>query len=153
MDVEAQIAVARLIVKIEAAIAQMKVDPRVESVVDRADDLPIGVRADANPPDIAIGGQAEPVAKVVVIATADQRITPTRAAVHALPRKEAGIERQIGGEGPSAKAEAEIGELRRLVEQAVEHKAGDVVWETPTKQAEQNLSSEPFEAVTVEVKK
>src|ERR1700733_16325784 len=37
--------------------------------------------------------------------------------------------------------------------ETVEHKAGDVVWETPTKQTEQNLSSEPFEAVTVEVKK
>ena len=37
--------------------------------------------------------------------------------------------------------------------ETVEHKAGDVVWETPTKQSEQNLSSEPFEAVTVEIKK
>ena len=35
----------------------------------------------------------------------------------------------------------------------VEHKAGDVVWETPTTQMEQNLSDKPFEAVTVEVKK
>jgi quercetin dioxygenase-like cupin family protein len=34
----------------------------------------------------------------------------------------------------------------------VEHKAGDVVWGTPTEHAEQNLSDEPFEAVTVEVK-
>lgn len=33
----------------------------------------------------------------------------------------------------------------------VEHKAGDVVWETPTTQTEQNLSDHPFEAVTIEV--
>jgi hypothetical protein len=37
--------------------------------------------------------------------------------------------------------------------ETVEHKAGDVVWETPTKQTEQNLTDQPFEAVTVEVKK
>jgi hypothetical protein len=37
--------------------------------------------------------------------------------------------------------------------ETVEHKAGDVVWETPTKQTEQNLSSETFEAVAVEIKK
>lgn len=34
----------------------------------------------------------------------------------------------------------------------VEHKAGDVAWGTPTEHAEQNLSSQPFEAVTIEVK-
>src|SRR6266849_5960354 len=52
VDVEAQIAVACLIVKIEAAITQMKVDPAVEGVVDRAYALPIGVRADAEAADI-----------------------------------------------------------------------------------------------------
>jgi quercetin dioxygenase-like cupin family protein len=36
--------------------------------------------------------------------------------------------------------------------QTVEHKAGDVAWGTPIEHTEQNLSSEPFEAVTVEVK-
>jgi quercetin dioxygenase-like cupin family protein len=35
----------------------------------------------------------------------------------------------------------------------VEHKAGDVAWGTPIEHAEQNLSDEPFEAVTVEIKK
>jgi beta-alanine degradation protein BauB len=35
----------------------------------------------------------------------------------------------------------------------VEHKAGDVVWATPTEHEEQNLSDQPFEAVTVEVKR
>jgi hypothetical protein len=38
-------------------------------------------------------------------------------------------------------------------DETVEHKAGDVVWETPIEQTEQNLSNQPFEAVTVEVKR
>jgi hypothetical protein len=33
------------------------------------------------------------------------------------------------------------------------HKAGDVLWETPATVAEQNMSAQPFEAVTVEIKK
>ena len=37
--------------------------------------------------------------------------------------------------------------------ETVQHKAGDVAWGTPIEHAEQNLSDEPFEAVTVEVKK
>jgi len=37
--------------------------------------------------------------------------------------------------------------------QTVEHKAGDVAWGTPIEHAEQNLSDQPFEAVTVEIKK
>ncbi len=37
--------------------------------------------------------------------------------------------------------------------ETVEHQAGDVVWETPTTRIEENLSDQPFEAVTVEVKK
>jgi beta-alanine degradation protein BauB len=35
----------------------------------------------------------------------------------------------------------------------VEHKAGDVAWGTPVEHSEQNLSDQPFEAVTVEIKK
>jgi quercetin dioxygenase-like cupin family protein len=35
----------------------------------------------------------------------------------------------------------------------VEHKAGDVAWGTPIEHSEQNLSSQPFEAVTVEIKR
>jgi hypothetical protein len=34
-----------------------------------------------------------------------------------------------------------------------EHKAGDVLWESPVSITEKNLSAEPFEAVMVEVKK
>jgi quercetin dioxygenase-like cupin family protein len=37
--------------------------------------------------------------------------------------------------------------------ETVQHKAGDVAWGTPIEHAEQNLSDEPFEAVTIEVKK
>jgi hypothetical protein len=36
--------------------------------------------------------------------------------------------------------------------QTVEHKAGDAAWGTPMEHAEQNLSSQPFEAVTIEIK-
>ncbi len=35
----------------------------------------------------------------------------------------------------------------------VEHKAGDVAWGTPIEHTEQNLSDQPFEAVSVEIKK
>jgi uncharacterized RmlC-like cupin family protein len=35
----------------------------------------------------------------------------------------------------------------------VEHKAGDVAWATPVEHSEQNLSNQPFEAVTVEIKR
>jgi hypothetical protein len=37
--------------------------------------------------------------------------------------------------------------------ETVEHKAGDVVWELPTTEAEQNVGDKPFEAVIAEVKK
>ena len=37
--------------------------------------------------------------------------------------------------------------------ETAEHKAGDVVWETPATQMEQNIGAQPFEAVTVEIKK
>jgi hypothetical protein len=39
------------------------------------------------------------------------------------------------------------------VTDTVEHKAGDVVWGTPTALTEQNLSDKPFEALVIEVKK
>jgi quercetin dioxygenase-like cupin family protein len=35
----------------------------------------------------------------------------------------------------------------------VEHKAGDVAWGTPIEHTEQNLSDQPFEAVSVELKR
>jgi hypothetical protein len=88
----------------------MKAGRRVEGVVDRADHLPVDMRSDAEAAEIAMGRSAEAVAKVVAIATADQRIAPARAAVYSLRSKEAGVERQIGGEAPSAKAETGIGD-------------------------------------------
>ena len=51
MDVEAQIsAAAGLVIEVEAAIAEVQVEPRVGGIVDRADDLPIDMGADPNPP-------------------------------------------------------------------------------------------------------
>jgi len=37
--------------------------------------------------------------------------------------------------------------------ETAEHKAGEVIWETPSTQTEQNIGAQPFEAVTVEIKK
>src|ERR1700761_5961694 len=37
--------------------------------------------------------------------------------------------------------------------ETVEHKAGDVIWGTPVSLSEKNLSSQPFEALIVEIKK
>src|SRR5260370_36596690 len=82
------------------------------------------MRADTEPADIAIGGQTEAVAEIVVIPSAQQRIAPARAAVDALAGEEAGIQCQIGREAPSAEPEAEIGDLGRLVEQTIKHDPG-----------------------------
>src|SRR5207237_2053651 len=77
MDVEAEIeAAARCIVKVEAAVPQMKVEPRRRGVVDRADQLPVAMGADAKAADIAIGGQAEPAGEVDMVASTNQRIDP-----------------------------------------------------------------------------
>jgi hypothetical protein len=124
VNVESQIAAARLIIEVEAAVAELQLQPRVGGVFGRADDLPIAMRADPEPADIAIGRQAEAVAEIVVVASAQQRITPARTAVDALAGKETGVQRQIGREAPSAEPEAEIGELGRLVERAIEHEPG-----------------------------
>ena len=62
MNVESQIAAARLIIEVEAAVTELQVQPRVGGVFGRADDLPIAMRADPKPADIAVGRQAEAVA-------------------------------------------------------------------------------------------
>ena len=95
MDVEAQIAVACRIVKVETAIAQMQIDPRIEHVVDCADHLPIGVRANAVAAEIAVCGEADAVAEIVVISSGEQRIAPTGGAVYGDAGTQAGIERNI----------------------------------------------------------
>jgi hypothetical protein len=46
MDVEAKPAVASRNIEIEAAIAEVQVPRWTERVIDRAEDLPIGMRAD-----------------------------------------------------------------------------------------------------------
>src|SRR6266436_1596135 len=66
MDVEAQIsAAAGLVIKVEAAIAEVQVQPCVGGIIDRADDLPIDMGADP-----------KTVAELSVIASAEQRIGP-----------------------------------------------------------------------------
>ena len=103
VDVEAQITVACRVVKIETAIAQVKVDPRIERVVDRAHNLPIGVRAEAEPAEIAICGEADAVAEIVVISSSEQRIAPTGASVYGDAGTEAGVERNIRRKPPARK--------------------------------------------------
>src|ERR1700751_2898117 len=102
--------------EIEAAVAEVQVPRRVEGVVDRAEQLPIGMRAAAMAAKIAIGSQPETTAEVAVIAPADQRIGPTAGWVHAYPWKQTRIERQIGLKPPGAKPGADIGELHRFLE-------------------------------------
>jgi hypothetical protein len=53
MYVVAQLAAARLIIEVEAAITKMDVQPWVGRIFGRADNLPIAMRADPKPADIA----------------------------------------------------------------------------------------------------
>src|SRR3984893_1154437 len=124
MDVEAQIAVARRIVKVEAAITQVEVDPRVERVVERADHLPVGMRAEVETADIAIGAQAKPVAEIKVISADDQRVAPAGSLVDALTGKQTGVQLQIRSKSPSAEAGTKIRELGRRFEDAVQQQRG-----------------------------
>jgi len=57
MDVKAKPTFASGNIEIEAAVTEAQVPRWVEGVVDRAQDLPIGMRADPKPADIAIGGE------------------------------------------------------------------------------------------------
>src|SRR6266481_6610115 len=83
MDVEAQIsAAAGLVIKVEAAIAKVQVQPWVGGIVDRADDLPIDMGADPKTADIPVGSQTKAVAELSVIASAEQRIGPAIGARH-----------------------------------------------------------------------
>src|SRR5262249_54103786 len=52
--------------EIEAAVAEVQVPGRVEGVIDRAEHLPIGMRAAAMAAEIAIGGQPKAIAEVAV---------------------------------------------------------------------------------------
>jgi hypothetical protein len=48
VDVVAEVAAARR--DIETAVAEAQRDPRLQGIVERADDLPIDMRSDAEPP-------------------------------------------------------------------------------------------------------
>ena len=79
MDVEAKIAFASRNIEIEAAIAEVQVPQWVEGIVDGAEHLPIGMRADPKAADIAIGGETPAIAEIAVIAPADKRVGPAAA--------------------------------------------------------------------------
>src|SRR5271169_4361072 len=130
VDVEAQIEAAALcIVKVEAAVAEVQVYPWGRRIVDRADQLPIAMRADAKPADIAIAGQAEPAGQepageVDMVASADQRIAPAGHSVGARAGELPRVQGQVRGKRPGAETDAQIGVLGRLLEGAVEQQRG-----------------------------
>src|SRR5215471_16098316 len=109
----------------------MKVDPRRRGVVYRAEQLPVAVSADAKPADIAIGGQAEAVAEIVVVAPGDQRIDPAGGTIEALSGQYSGVQGHVGREPPGAETGTQIRELARLVEDAVEQRRGPRVGDQP----------------------
>src|SRR6516162_2018634 len=124
VDIETKRAFASGNTEIEAAIAEVQVPGWAEGIIDRAEDLPIGMGPDPKAADIAIGGQPEAVAKLAVIAPADQRIRPAGAALRGGPSEQAGSELHSGGEPPGAKTDAGIGELHRVLDHPVEGDPG-----------------------------
>jgi hypothetical protein len=78
VHVEAQISAACLIIEVETAVAEVQVQPWIGGVIDRAENLPIDMGADAKTANIAIGGESEVVAEVAVIAPADERVGSCR---------------------------------------------------------------------------
>src|SRR6266404_117417 len=97
VDVEAEIeAAARCVVKVEAGVTEVKIEPWGGGVVDGADQLPIAMCADAKAADIAIASQAEPAGqkpagKVDVVASADQRIDPAGRTIGARSGQNPGV--------------------------------------------------------------
>src|SRR5205085_8985068 len=71
VDIEPKPAFASGNIEIEAAITEVQVPRWVEGIVDRAQDLPVGMRADPKAADIAIGGETPAIAEFSVIAGAD----------------------------------------------------------------------------------
>src|SRR5690242_13770399 len=124
MDVEAKPAFASGNIEVEAAIAEVQVPRRAEGIVDCAEHLPIGMRADTKAADIAIGRQREAVAEVAVVARADQRIGPAAAGGHAHTGKQTRVELHPRRKPPGTKAEAGIGKLHRVLEDAIERDPG-----------------------------
>src|ERR1700730_16243160 len=103
VDVEAEIkAAARRIIKVDGAVAELKVEPRGRGVVDRAEQLPITRRADAKAADIAIAGQAKPAGEkpageIDMVAPADQRIDPAGLASDTRSREDPRVQGQVRG--------------------------------------------------------
>src|SRR5215472_13769094 len=124
MDVEAEPALASGNIEIEAAIAELDVQPWFGEVVDRAEHLPIDMGADPEAAEIAIRSQTEAVAEVAVIARGDQRIGPAGGAGYRYALEEPWVEAQIRREPPGTKSEAGIGVLHRVLDHAVERDPG-----------------------------
>src|SRR5438270_13288232 len=82
------------------------------------------MRADPEPADIAIAGQAEAVAEIVVVATRDQRVAPARSAVHALAGEQTGVQGQVRAKSPCTEAATHIGKLVGRAEHAVKDERG-----------------------------
>src|SRR5215468_3827959 len=115
MDVEAKPAFASRNVEIEAAVAEVQVPRLVEGIVDGAHDLPIDMCADSKAADIAIARETPAVAELAVIAPAG---------VHRCPLKQPWVEAQVRRKSPGTKAEPGIGELHRVLEEAVKRDPG-----------------------------
>ena len=54
----------------------MQIDPRPQRVVNRAEQLPIEMRSDAEAAEIGVGGGGEPVSEIIMIARGNQRVGP-----------------------------------------------------------------------------
>src|SRR5882724_5906503 len=81
MDIEAQIsAAAGLVIEVEAAIAEVQVEPGVGGIIDRADDLPVDMGTDPKTADIHVGSQTKAVAELSVVAPAEPGSSPPSAA-------------------------------------------------------------------------
>ena len=57
MHIEAERPLIGRVVDVEAAIAEMHIEPRLQRIIECADDFPIGVGGDAETADIAIALQ------------------------------------------------------------------------------------------------
>jgi hypothetical protein len=119
VDVEAKPAFTSRNIEIEAAIAEVQVPRRAEGIIDRAEHLPIGMRADPKAANIAIRGQTPAVAEVPVITRTDQRIGPATGGRYRCCRQESRVQAQVRREPPGAEPEAGIDKLHRVLEETV----------------------------------
>jgi hypothetical protein len=131
MDIEAEIeATASLIVEVDAAVTQVKVDPGLHGVVNRSRHLPVAMGGDAKAADIAIVGQAElggkrPAREVDMISPGDQWIDPIGRTRDARSGQDPGVQSQLRRKGPGPEADTQIRVLGRLFENAVKRRDQD----------------------------